>query len=169
MALTPKSSTKHNVMLGQRIKHPPSTNFIQENADDESEGPRVKRVRIGNSDRSSPEPAGVEAVSESEDDPEQKPPRPTDLESALPSIKVDQDAIDEYESSQTAQRAETSATDISDRFSSRQWVKGKSSIYVDAFNLALETVLEEESHLFDEAEKALFENWRSLSYDAQFL
>ena len=37
------------------------------------------------------------------------------------------------------------------------------------FNLALDTVLDEESHLFDEAEKAVFEQWRALNYEAQYL
>ena len=49
------------------------------------------------------------------------------------------------------------------------WQKGKSSIYVDAFNLALETVLDEESHLFNEAEMEIFTQWRELSYESQYL
>ena len=40
---------------------------------------------------------------------------------------------------------------------------------MDAFNLALETVLEDESHLFNEAELAVFAFWRELSYEAQYL
>lgn len=40
---------------------------------------------------------------------------------------------------------------------------------MDAFNLALDTVLEEESHLFDEAETKVFEDWKALSYEAQYL
>jgi Fanconi-associated nuclease 1 len=167
MTLTPKPSTKHNAPLGQRIKHPFSTNYAKD--EDESEAPRVKRMKIGGSEQSTPEPETEKAALKNPEELDEKPPRLTDLESTLPSIAVDQNAIDEYESSQTAQRAENAAADISDRFNSRSWVKGKSSIYVDAFNLALETVLEEEIHLFDDAEKALFEQWRSLSYDAQFL
>ena len=48
-------------------------------------------------------------------------------------------------------------------------MRGRSSIYVDAFNLALETVLEEESHLFNEPELAVFDNWKALDYEAQYL
>ncbi|RKF53630.1 Fanconi-associated nuclease 1-like protein [Golovinomyces cichoracearum] len=47
--------------------------------------------------------------------------------------------------------------------------KFKSSIYVDAFNLALETVLEDERHLFDVKEIQIFAYWKELNYEAQFL
>lgn len=43
------------------------------------------------------------------------------------------------------------------------------SFYVDAFNLALETVLDEESHLFDEKEMMIFDKWKQLNYEAQYL
>jgi Fanconi-associated nuclease 1 len=58
---------------------------------------------------------------------------------------------------------------LKDRLSNRTWTKGKSSIYVDAFNLALETVLEDERHLFDEKEIEVFKQWRELEYEAQYL
>lgn len=45
----------------------------------------------------------------------------------------------------------------------------RSSIYVDAFNIALDTVLEQEEHLFNEKEKAVFAAWRGLHYEAQYL
>ncbi|CAK7222833.1 hypothetical protein SEUCBS140593_005037 [Sporothrix eucalyptigena] len=45
----------------------------------------------------------------------------------------------------------------------------RSSIYVDAFNIALDTVLEQEEHLFNEQEKAVFAAWRNLDYEAQYL
>lgn len=45
----------------------------------------------------------------------------------------------------------------------------RSSIYVDAFNIALDTVLEQEEHLFNEKEKAVFAAWRGLDYEAQYL
>ncbi|KAK6358549.1 hypothetical protein TWF730_007878 [Orbilia blumenaviensis] len=45
----------------------------------------------------------------------------------------------------------------------------RSSIYVDAFNLALDTVLEEEGYLFDEGEHEFFERYRALDYEAQYL
>jgi fanconi-associated nuclease 1 len=96
-----------------------------------------------------------------------EPVRKTGLEDALPSIKNEQEAIDEYEASRAAEAEETETTES--RLKDRKWVKGRSSIYVDAFNLALDTVLEEESHLFDEAEKALFRFWEGLSYEAQYL
>lgn len=49
------------------------------------------------------------------------------------------------------------------------WTKGQSSIYVDAFNLALDTVLGHESHLFNEREMQIFKSWRQLGYEAQYL
>lgn len=92
------------------------------------------------------------------------PSSQTDLETSLPAIKTDEDAIEEYE---------TSKNDAEPGFHVRLrdgvWQKGKSSIYVDAFNLALETVLDEESHLFDEAEMEIFRQWRELSYESQYL
>lgn len=47
--------------------------------------------------------------------------------------------------------------------------KYTSSLYTDAFNLALDTVLEEESHLFSEEEAEVFAKYRSLPYEAQYL
>ena len=44
-----------------------------------------------------------------------------------------------------------------------------SSLYTDAFNLALDTVLAEESHLFSEQETEVFQKYRSLPYEAQYL
>lgn len=98
------------------------------------------------------------------------PARVTDLESALAPIATDQDAIDLYESSQIKPEVSGDADDESlDRLKSRNWTRGKSSIYVDAFNVALDTVLEEEDHLFNEAEHAVFQAWRNLDYQAQYL
>ncbi|CAK7214605.1 hypothetical protein SCUCBS95973_002203 [Sporothrix curviconia] len=45
----------------------------------------------------------------------------------------------------------------------------RSSIYVDAFNIALDTVLEQEEHLFSKKEKAVFAAWRDLDYEAHYL
>ena len=59
--------------------------------------------------------------------------------------------------------------DLKARLSQRNWTRGKSSIYVDAFNLALETVLEDEGHLFDEKEMEVFNQWKGLEYEAQYL
>lgn len=47
--------------------------------------------------------------------------------------------------------------------------KYNSSIYVDAFNLALNTVLQDELHLFSYAEQEVFAKYRSLEYEPQFL
>lgn len=89
----------------------------------------------------------------------------TDLESALPTVESDNEAIKEYESSQTRSPEST----IQDRLQNGRWQKGRSSIYVDAFNLALDTVLDEESHLFNEAEMEVFHQWKKLSYESQYL
>ena len=95
--------------------------------------------------------------------------QPSGLESTLPSLRTDQEAIDEYESSQAANLEASGKEESLNRLNNRKWVKGKSSIYVDAFNLALNTVLEEEENLFSAAEQAVFSYWRSLSYEAQYL
>jgi Fanconi-associated nuclease 1 len=93
--------------------------------------------------------------------------RHTDLESVLPPIETDKDAVAEYEASRSAKNDDALA--LTDRLEQRKWVKGKSSIYVDAFNLALETVLQDESHLFNDAEMDVFSQWKALDYDAQYL
>ncbi|KAI0164642.1 VRR-NUC domain-containing protein [Xylariaceae sp. FL1272] len=103
-------------------------------------------------------------ISENEDD---HPARPTAIERSLPEIKSDENAIKEYANFRASQ-GESGQTAAS-RLDSRNWVRGKSSIYVDAFNLALDTVLDEESHLFDARETRIFEQWRALDYEAQFL
>lgn len=92
---------------------------------------------------------------------------PTAIENSLPEIQSDKLAIEEYEKFKASQGDDTG--DASSRLNSRAWVRGKSSLYVDAFNLALDTVLGEEAHLFDDKEKRVFEEWGSLSYEAQFL
>lgn len=94
----------------------------------------------------------------------------TALESALPHVASDEHAIEEYE----AMRASQMTTDekdgsLSSDVDRRKWVRGKSSIYVDAFNLALDTVLQDEAHLFDEKENLVFDAWRGLDYEAQYL
>lgn len=91
----------------------------------------------------------------------------TALEVTMPELNTDKDAIEAYETMRASQSdsGEGTFNDI-DR---RKWVKGRSSIYVDAFNLTLDTVLEDEAHLFDEKEMALFSQWRQLDYEAQYL
>ncbi|KAI0018367.1 VRR-NUC domain-containing protein [Xylariomycetidae sp. FL0641] len=94
-------------------------------------------------------------------------PRPTAIETSLPEIKSDKEAIEEYETFRASQEEDTDSAAA--RLNSRKWVRGKNSLYVDAFNLALDTVLEGESHLFDEKERRIFGYWRDLDFEAQFL
>jgi Fanconi-associated nuclease 1 len=93
------------------------------------------------------------------------------IQSSLPPVKSDRDAIEEYETMRASQVQEDEAdTDEGTKsVDKRQWVRGKSSIYVDAFNLALDTVLEDEAHLFDEKEREVFSQWQNLSYESQYL
>jgi len=44
-----------------------------------------------------------------------------------------------------------------------------SSLYTGAFNLALDTVLAEECHLFSEQDVEIFQKYRSLPYEVQYL
>lgn len=90
----------------------------------------------------------------------------TELEKASAPIETDEEAIQNYETGLAAANAVDCARN---RLQRRDWVKGRSSIYVDAFNLALDTVLRDESHLFDSKELCLFETFRNLSYEAQYL
>ncbi|KAJ4414820.1 hypothetical protein N0V85_002992 [Neurospora sp. IMI 360204] len=92
----------------------------------------------------------------------------TALEDSLPEVKVDDDIIEEYEKLKSSQ-VEDGEASAETRLQTRKWVRGQSSIYVDAFNLALDTVLQDEAHLFDEKENCVFENWRALCYEAQYL
>ncbi|KAE8323583.1 VRR-NUC domain-containing protein [Aspergillus sergii] len=92
----------------------------------------------------------------------------TELESSLPAVDADSHAIEEYEASQSISDHEEEPG-LRERLQDGKWRKGKSSIYVDAFYLALETVLDEEAHLFDEAEMEVFKQWKELSYESQYL
>ncbi|GAP86047.1 putative coiled-coil domain-containing protein MTMR15 [Rosellinia necatrix] len=92
---------------------------------------------------------------------------PTAIEICLPEITPDKRAIEEYQNFKSSQGIDPGSA--SSRLDLRVWIKGKSSLYVDAFNLALDTVLDEESHLFNMKERFIFEEWRALSYEAQFL
>ncbi|KAF4970287.1 hypothetical protein FZEAL_10072 [Fusarium zealandicum] len=102
-----------------------------------------------------------------EDDQDDDNSRPTDFESALPPTDGGKAAIEEYEALMSSQ---LSAEDVPTTEKTQPlWIRGRSSIYVDAFNLALDTVLEEESHLFDEKENKIFSQWKALGYEAQYL
>ena len=177
--LQPSSPSKHNAMLGKLIPHPKSTKY-EDGQDDDFATPPAKRIKREIPDqkhtnspfKGSPikryarEIPDSDADSDNEELDEQPRTRRTDLETALPPIQTDKEAIEAYEATRAAEAAEPSPTE---RLDGKVWVRGKSSIYVDAFNLALETVLEEEAHLFDEAEQEVFKQWRELEYEAQYL
>lgn len=174
MVLKTQNAAVHNSMM-RRIPHPASTNF------DDDVLPPSKRLKTGGSTDGdsqdvSEEESGFQTpirtyrdeIPNSEDDESENETHPaplTELENALPLIKTDKEAIDDYE----AMRASDVPEDLKARLHQRSWTKGKSSIYVDAFNLALETVLEDEGHLFDEKEIEVFNQWRCLDYEVQYL
>ncbi|KAI9770318.1 MAG: hypothetical protein M1840_003477 [Geoglossum simile] len=142
-------------MLGRQIKYPPSTN-----SDLDGDSVRlVKRLkRAENGESLYP----VAALSEDGDvDPVVDDTLELGLETALPPVGTDKESIEEYEV--------TRATDVHRRSGELELGAGRTSIYVDAFNYALETVLKDESHLFDEAESAIFKTWLRLNYGAQYL
>ncbi|CZT48028.1 uncharacterized protein RSE6_08675 [Rhynchosporium secalis] len=179
MVLESRGATVHNAMVGKKVPHPPSANFHDDIL------PPAKRLKTFEStdgddlregsenEAAPPSPKGFrDEIPDSDDDDESgldEPhitKRPTELESALPPVKTDKDAIDEYEAMRAAEEV---PEDLKGRLTQRTWIRGRSSIYVDAFNLALETVLEDESHLFDEKEMEVFNQWRQLEYEAQYL
>lgn len=87
------------------------------------------------------------------------------VENALPDIGPDE-AAGVYEATDDPQIALEGSDTTPGR---NPWVQGQRSIYVDAFNLALDTVLEDESHLFDERERHVFDQWKALDYESQYL
>ncbi|KAI5291531.1 hypothetical protein KEM54_003952 [Ascosphaera aggregata] len=95
----------------------------------------------------------------------------SELDLALPEIQDDSQAArrDSPEETAAKEREESQRLSPRERIERRYWIHGTSSVYVDAFNLTLDDVLESEKYLFDEPELALFEQWRSLSYEAQYL
>ncbi|GAB7328796.1 hypothetical protein MBLNU13_g00687t2 [Cladosporium sp. NU13] len=179
MVLRESSPSKHNVMVGTRIPHPKSTKY-DDDGDDDFATPPPKRVKRDITDfvtknerpKKSPQKSRKHEIPDSDADSdneaihteESTSDKRTDLETALPSIQSDKEAIEAYEASRAA-----GELGLAGRLAESKWERGKSSIYVDAFNLALETVLDDESHLFDEAEHAVFQQWRDLSYEAQYL
>ncbi|KAI4824832.1 hypothetical protein E4T44_10040 [Aureobasidium sp. EXF-8845] len=136
--------SKHNAMVNRKATVATS---------DEAKRP-AKRVKV-EPDTDSPDDTELAPV-----DHEQH--KATDLETALPPIDTDKDAIKAYEATRAAEYSESQKDQP-------KWIPGQRSIYVDAFNLALDTVLEDESHLFDDAEKKVFDTWRKLNYEAQYL
>ena len=126
--------------------------------------------------RSEEEPLSISSPNISSEEYETKVPweetteSRTDLESSLPEIKANDQSIDDYYYHYAVDVGEQPDKRSADQpLLSGEWKRGKSSIYVDAFNLALDTVLAEQAHLFDEAEMEVFRQWRSLSYEAQYL
>ena len=179
MAFANQSPSKHNSFVGQRIPHPQSTKFHDSEDFPTSSPKRLKTLKhvkaesdldledeAPDSLKHTPRWRQRAEISDSEDGEgdEQARSSQTQLETALPDVKTDAEAIEAYEAYK-AGKAET----LQSRIDKQSWTKGRSSIYVDAFNLALDTVLEEEGHLFDEAEKSLFEQWGALSYESQYL
>lgn len=170
MVLNPKSPSVHNQMITRFIKHPKSTNF------DGDKDRAIKRQKTDDSPKKAPptprKTTRHEIINSDDENEgtivkEEAKEHKTDLESALPEVKSGDDAIEEYEAFKASQEEQTEGTD--ERLEKRTWVRGKSSLYVDAFNLALDTVLDEESHLFDEAETEVFRIWRDLDYESQYL
>jgi Fanconi-associated nuclease 1 len=172
MALNPRSPSKHNQMITRFIKQSKPTKL-----DDVKEPPTKKqKLNDSPSTRRSPRKATKYTNHEIPDSDAEdgdlpievaNEPHKTDLESALPPVKSDEEAIEEYAAFKASQ--EETKEETEERLKDRNWVRGKSSIYVDAFNLALDTVLDEESHLFDEAEMEVFKVWKALDYEAQYL
>src|SRR5690242_9794726 len=66
------------------------------------------------------------------DEEDDRPFRQTAIESALPPIQTDKDAIAEYELMRSSQAS--APDDETPAKTGQTWVRGKSSIYVDAFN-----------------------------------
>lgn len=189
MVLEDLKNTNHNVMLGRRTQRkipqdfkdkllPPSKRLkTAESTEGEglsSQCPSDEDEQISISPRSrSPIHFRRTEIPDSEDDEGEDEvdqivaPRVTELESALPPVDTDKNAIAEYEAMRAGD--DNLPDDLKSRLNNRTWAKGKSSIYSDAFNLALETVLEDEGHLFDEKEMYVFNQWRNLDYEAQYL
>jgi Fanconi-associated nuclease 1 len=185
MALLSKGTTKRNEMLGRRVQHQGSNHYEY---NDLPPAKRRKAVERTDTEERSLDKSDSESISESlrtyreeipdsqeeddfDDDSDEhvrfSDQRPTELESALAPVKTDKEAIKEYELMRAA--GGVIVTNLKERLDTRNWTKGRSSIYVDAFNLALETVFEDEAHLFDEVEIEVFNQWKALDYDAQYL
>lgn len=178
MALKTRPPSMDNKLLGEKINHHPSTKFSDGYPISASK--RLKRLHSSHgsetsedddlaSSAHSPPPSRRIQIVDSEDDEEEEEGgvalssgQPA-LETSLPAIKTDKEAIIEYEAYKASEQT------LQERLRNHEWERGRSSIYVDAFNLALQTVLEEEGHLFDEAELDLFEQWKNLNYESQYL
>ncbi|KAL6868553.1 VRR-NUC domain-containing protein [Trichoderma novae-zelandiae] len=140
----------------------PSKRLKRDNdTDSESGEPSVLLVE------DEPRAAAVAGTLFDEEDQRQNKDRVTDFENALPPTEANQEAIEEYETLKSSQNH--AGEESAEGNPAPVWVKGRSSIYVDAFNLALDTVLDEESSLFSSKEREIFNQWRKLDYQAQYL
>ncbi|EEP77022.1 conserved hypothetical protein [Uncinocarpus reesii 1704] len=144
----------------RRSENPPTSYSPNEESDSKSEV-----------DSNEPSLLSTEVIEDTRDENENshQSSQPTELETCLPPIKTYQQAIDEYEASKASDLPESKNFGLQERYENRSWIKGRSSIYVDAFNLALQCVLDEEVHLFDSKEMALFDHWKALPYESQYL
>ena len=165
MVLQSRSPSKNNQMLGRWLK---SKDASQPGHTTPLKEPPAKRQRLDDETIQIPPPSRPAKIEAAESDTENgkkadevAPTRKTDLESALPVVGTEEDALQEYEAFKASQEDEKQSAE--GRLNNRKWVRGQSSLYVDAFNLALDTVLDEESHLFDEAENEVFKQWRNLT------
>ncbi|KAG5971918.1 hypothetical protein E4U58_007071 [Claviceps cyperi] len=130
----------------------------------------LKRRRQNETKDSDTETGHLQSLCEGENPARKEAPAShgaTAVEDVLPPTQIDDSAIEKYEHKK-ASRLDTEGDDAAKKTKSL-WIKGRSSIYVDAFNLALDTVLEEESVLFDEKEMEVFQQWKQLDYEAQYL
>ncbi|KAK3311129.1 VRR-NUC domain-containing protein [Chaetomium strumarium] len=149
----------------------PGTRRVESSSAQRATEPPKKRPRLGEvKDSDDEEDLPIHTPdSESGDHGLAQAEHQTALDLSLPSIVTEEEAIEEYEALRASQASLGEENAASTRIDNPQRVRGKSSIYVDAFNLALDTVLEDEAHLFDDKEKYVFEQWRALGYEAQYL
>lgn len=163
--------------MGQRLPHSHSTKFHELDDFPTRSPKRLKSSKhtIAESDPGLEEESPVrltparrcrDEIPDSRDEDAEPKSSQTQLETSLPEVETDEEAIEAYEAYKAGEAEDET---LQSRIDKRSWTKGRSSIYVDAFNLALHTVLEEEGHLFDQAEKSLFEQWRALTYESQYL
>lgn len=138
---------------------------LRREEDTESESESEEPIELAVKHESS-EVVSEEALPDERDQRRNKE-RVTDFENALPPTEASQEAIEEYETLKSSQS--NSGEEIPNKKIAPLWIKGRSSIYVDAFNLTLDTVLEEESSLFSSKELEIFNQWKSLNYEAQYL
>ncbi|KAH7328847.1 VRR-NUC domain-containing protein [Stachybotrys elegans] len=160
-------TTKSSSSSRPKVDEPPSKRLKQEEVPDS--GSEGSNEIPGRYKRRRDDPQSRDGLSEVEEN-RQTGHHAPDIETALPPVQVDEDAIQEYEAFKASQGSSTE-NNMADGGNERNptWVKGRGSIYVDAFNLALDTVLEEESPLFNAKELDVFRQWRELDYEAQYL